>query len=195
LARHFRVVVASDAAFGQLSGRWVGSEGVKRCAALAEQSPFADRSVDLVVVAAALHWFDLERFYSEVRRAMTPDGILAAWAYSLLSAGAEVDPYLQTFFSETVGPYWPPERRWVDCGYRGLPFPFARVEAPRFEMETSFSLDDLAGYLGTWSAVKRFRAASGDDPVPPLIERLHRAWGRSRRRVVWPLHLLVGRSS
>jgi SAM-dependent methyltransferase len=186
-------VVASDAAFGQLSGRWIGSEGARRCAALAEQTPLADRSVDLVVVAAALHWFDLERFYSEVRRVMTPDGVLAAWAYSLLSAGAEVDSDLQTFFSETVGPYWPPERRWVDRGYRGLPFPFARLEAPRFEMEAAWSLEDLAGYLGTWSAVKRFRAASGKDPVPPLIEKLRRAWGKGRRRVVWPLHLLVGR--
>ena len=35
----------------------------------AEDYGFEDHLVDLVTVAAAIHWFDLERFYAEVRRA------------------------------------------------------------------------------------------------------------------------------
>jgi SAM-dependent methyltransferase len=35
-------------------------------------------SIDLIVVAQALHWFDLQRFYKEVRRVLKNNGVLAA---------------------------------------------------------------------------------------------------------------------
>ena len=31
----------------------------------------------------------------------------------------------RTSTAACCGPYWPPERKWVDAGYRGMPFPFA----------------------------------------------------------------------
>jgi hypothetical protein len=41
---------------------------------------------------------------------------------------------------------------------------------------TEWSLDDVLGYLGSWSAVQRYKDAKGQDPLPALRERLDAAW-------------------
>jgi hypothetical protein len=94
-----------------------------------------------------------------------------------------------------VGPYWPAERRHVEAGYRTLPFPYAELETPAFEMEERWSLPQLLGYLGTWSATQRFREVQGCDPVVQLAGGLAVSWGdpASVRLVRWPLSLRVGR--
>jgi hypothetical protein len=63
-------------------------------------------------------------------------------------------------------------------------------------MEATWTLRQLAGYLSTWSAVQRARAATGWDPVAVMVKALRPVWGREgeTRRVAWPLTLLVGRA-
>ena len=55
-------------------------------------------------------------------------------------------------------------------------------------------LDELLGYIGTWSAVKAAREALGADPVAELAAQLRSAWGDPRmpRRVTWPLAVRAG---
>jgi hypothetical protein len=74
--------------------------------------------------------------------------------------------------------------------------PFERVDAPSFAMNVDWTLDHVAGYLSTWSAVRRVRAATGADPVPGVIDSLRGAWGRAEevRRVEWPLAVHAGRA-
>jgi ubiquinone/menaquinone biosynthesis C-methylase UbiE len=163
----------------------------------AERSALADRSASLVTVAQALHWFDQPVFFAEARRALVPGGVLAVWSYGLLTLqDPTLDDVVRRFHGQTVGPYWPAERRLVDEGFRSLVLPFERVEAPSFSMQADWSLEHLAGYLSTWSAVQRARAATGRDPVPEVVGSLLRAWGDEGavRRVEWPMTLLVGRS-
>ena len=38
-------------------------------------------SVDLVTAAASVHWFDLDKFYTEVERVLRPNGVLAIYSY------------------------------------------------------------------------------------------------------------------
>lgn len=45
-------------------------------AATAEALPFTDASLDVVVVAQAFHWFDLEVAAAEIARTLRPDGAL-----------------------------------------------------------------------------------------------------------------------
>ena len=42
----------------------------------AEEMPLEAASVDLVVAAQALHWFDHSRFYAEARRVLAPGGLI-----------------------------------------------------------------------------------------------------------------------
>ncbi|MCP4377042.1 MAG: class I SAM-dependent methyltransferase, partial [bacterium] len=156
LSTHFERVIATDASAAQIDSA-VPAANVHYRVAPAEASGLPDRSVDLVTVAQALHWLDLERFYGEVRRVLKPGGLLAVWSYNLLRTDPAIDAEVDAFYSHTVGPYWPPERRLVESGYRDLPFPFPELDTPPFAMTARWRLEQLLGYLGTWSATKRYR--------------------------------------
>ena len=47
-----------------------------------EDMAFGDSTMDLITVGQGLHWLDIERFYSEVKRVLKPRGVLAAFAYT-----------------------------------------------------------------------------------------------------------------
>lgn len=195
LAALFERVVATDASAEQIDAATPHAR-VEYRVAPAEQSGLASGSADLVTVAQALHWFDRPAFYREAARVLRTDGVLAAWTYGhpYLDHPA-ADAVFQAFYSGTVGPYWPPERALVDAGYRTIEFPFPEIEPPAFEMETRWPLAALIGYVGTWSATTRFRAAHGIDPVPRLALDLAAAWGdpEEPRRIRWPLAVRAGR--
>jgi SAM-dependent methyltransferase len=162
-------------------------------AAPAEDSGLPAASADLVTIAQALHWFDFDRFYAEVRRVLKPGGVIAAWTYQLLRAEPAIDAVLLDFYRRVLGPYWPAERRWVDAGYQGMPFPFDEIAAPVLEIRLQWQIADLLAYLGTWSASRRLMQAEGRDPMPELGERLAPLWGAGERSIVWPIALRVGR--
>jgi hypothetical protein len=135
-------------------------------------------------------------FYEQARKALRPRGVLAVWCYGLLRVSPEVDLVIRSFYEGEVGRYWPPERRLVDEGYRTIAFPFEELEPPELTNEDDWDLAALLGYLRTWSAVTRFIAATGRDPVPGVRGELEAVWGDpgSTHQVRWPLHLRVGRT-
>jgi SAM-dependent methyltransferase len=162
LAAHFRAVVATDASARQIENA-LPRRGVSYRVAPAEMSGLAAASVDLLTVAQAVHWFDLPLFYAEVERVLRPGGVLALWCYERLRVDPAIDPLIESFYMDTLGPYWPPERRWVESGYRDLPFPFAELPVPAFEMRAEWTLDQVLGYVATWSALQAYRAALHQD--------------------------------
>jgi SAM-dependent methyltransferase len=163
--------------------------------AIAGSPLLAPGSADLICAAQAVHWFDLERFYADVRRVAAPDGIIAVWTYILASVDESIDKLAKKFCYEIVGPYWPPERRYVDENYSNLPFPFTELAPPAFTMEQQWTADQFLGYLGTWSSVGRYRELCGSDPLEVIAEPLRELWGKAdaARTVTWPLVLRVAR--
>ena len=194
LARYFDRVVATDASAEQIAHA-VPLANVEYRVAPAEASGMEAATVDLVTVAQALHWFVHESFFAEVRRVTVPGGILAAWSHGSCHAGSDVEPLLRELEDGTVGPYWNPERKWVDEGYRTIPIPFEQVPAPAFELRAQWTLSQMGAYLGSWSAVSKYRQKLGEDPVAPLLERIARFWGPPdrTREITWPLNIRVGR--
>jgi SAM-dependent methyltransferase len=194
LAAYFEHVVATDAAATQLAHA-ARDPRISYAVALAEASPLTAESVDLATVAQSLHWFELDRFYAEVGRVLRPHGVLAAWCYGLHRVAPEIDRLADHLYADVLGPYWPSERHHVEAGYRDLPFPFPEIASPFFSMERSWSLEDYLGYLGTWSAVRRYRAANRADPLEAVAAELAERWGPpgEARRVTWPIHLRIGR--
>ncbi len=194
LAAHFEQVYASDASAAQIA-QAQGPANVRFAVAPAEASGLPEASVDLLMVAQAAHWFDLPAFYAEVRRVLRPGGVIALLTYAHHRVDAVIDVPSLVFYEQTVGPYWPPERRWVETGYRDLPFPFAEIQAPAFALSADWDLAHFLGYQATWSATKAYRAATGQDPMPALAAAIAPLWGapETRRTVRWPLSLRVGR--
>ena len=194
LAEHFEIVVAVDASRSQID-RAAAHPRVRYACGLVEQLPLPDGAAALVAAAQAAHWFDFERFYLECRRVLVPGGVFAAWTYGKFRVDAAVDDIIDRFYSDTVGRFWPPERRYVEEGYLTLPFPWRERPAPRFALETQWDLDQVIGYLATWSSVQRYKDAHGQrDPLPELRDRLAPLWAGEigTRRLAWPIHLRVG---
>jgi ubiquinone/menaquinone biosynthesis C-methylase UbiE len=194
LTEFFQNVVATDASETQIANGQPHDRITYRVAS-AERSELPSAAVDLITVAQALHWFDREMFFKEAQRVLKPGGILAIWTYNLFKIAPEIDRLVETFYRETVGPYWDFERGLVETGYSTIEFPFDEFRQPDFRMQAEWSLDDVLGYLRTWSATKGFIAAHGLDPVVDLSAKLRSAWGESAtRNVTWPLNVRVGRS-
>ena len=194
LAGHFRRVHATDLSARQIA-QATPDPRIDYRVAPADASGLADRSCDLVAVAQALHWFCNEGFYTEVRRVLKPGGLFAAWTYALLRGEPELDAIVQNFYISTVGAYWPPERRWVDLGYRDMPFAFDDIDTPSFEIRLEWTLTELLAYLRTWSATQRCIKETGGDPCTALGERLKEIWPNpeEKKRIIWPLALRCGR--
>jgi SAM-dependent methyltransferase len=193
LADVFERVIATDASEKQIANAGAHPR-VEYRVAPAGNSGIDSNSVDVVTVAQALHWFDLERFYAEARRVLKPEGVLAAWAYKLAQVEPAIDRVVNRYYTEVVGAYWPAERVLVE-NFENLAFPFPEIVAPPFEMAAEWNAEQLVGYLRTWSATQRFMAANQRDPLKDVEENLRSAWGDAdqRRRVVWPLTVRMGR--
>lgn len=194
LANYFTQVIATDASPQQIA-QAKPCTNVSYRPATAESSGIPTATVDLVTVAQALHWFDLDAFYTEVKRVLKPTGVLAVWSYGIMQLS---DPGLQQlvdyYYSDTLNEYWPPQRRWVEEGYRSLPFPFAEEQTPSFNIQATFNYEQLCGYLSTWSATQKYRAATTPDPFPDVCQQIADQWPQSPDiSINWPVILRLGR--
>src|SRR5213080_224312 len=179
LAKVFDRVIATDASEKQIANAGL-HERVEYRMASAEESGLESDTIDLIMVAQALHWVDLGRCYAEVRRVLKNNGVFAASAYNLLHVEPAIDEVVNRYYYEVVGPFWPPERKLVEQ-FADLPFPFHKVDAPKFERTAQWNLDRLLGYLQTWSSTQRFIAANGSDPLEQIIDELRSAWGNVKQ--------------
>jgi len=194
LARHFARVFATDASEEQIAHA-TQHPRVTYGVARAEASGLDARSVDLVTAAQAVHWFDRPRFWAEARRVLRPGGVVAVWTYWFLSIAPELDTIVRRFYSDIVGPFWPPERKLTEDRYRTIEFPFAEFAVPEFTIEQRLTLEGVAGYIRTWSATRGFIKARGHDPVDALITELAPVWGdpATPRLARWPVAVRAGR--
>lgn len=194
LTPHFDAVLATDASAEQIAHAAPHPRVEYRVVAAEDAAP-DDGAFDLVTIAQALHWFDLDRFWPVVRRALAPGGAVVAWGYALHRIDPAVDAVIDEFYDGVLEGCWPPQRRLVDEGYASLPFPFDEFDLDLPPLEASWNLAELRAYLGTWSAVHRYRQGQGVDPVAMIDAALTDAWGDATRRrdVVWPVFTRAGR--
>lgn len=193
LASAFKAVTGVDPSADQIANA-APRPGAKYLCAPAEKLPVADGMASLVTAAQAAHWFDIDAFYAEARRVLMPGGALVLITYGVIEADGEVGRVLAHFYHDVIGPFWPPERRHVETGYQSLPFPFAEATPPKVAMTKSWALNELLGYVGTWSAVRNAEASLGREPLKRFGEAVGEAWGDpgERREIRWPLTMRIG---
>lgn len=196
LADSFEQVYATDISEKQLAHA-IRKPNITYRLARAEDSGLPDKSVQLVIVAQALHWFDFNYFYKEVRRVAVPNAVVAVWCYGLLQIAPELDRQIKHFYANTLGEYWDKERRLIDEAYATIPFPFEELQAPELNMRYTWDLNELSGYLDTWSSVQKYKQARHENPVAGLIEQLKPYWpdAAEKKAIRFPLHLRIGRVS
>jgi SAM-dependent methyltransferase len=191
LARHFDKVHATDISQQQLDHAF-RKGNIFYSVSPAEETSFQNNQFDLITVAQALHWFDRELFYTEVRRVCKPGGILAAWGYGFLYVSPNIDKLMMRFYKETVGPYWDQARRLVEDEYRSISFPFEQIKPPVFSIKVPWTLNQLSGYLSSWSATQKFINEKGYDPVQPFTKSLVKHWTQPVMAVTFPIFTKIG---
>jgi len=196
LADAFEQVVATDASAAQVA-QATPHPRVRYAVSPAEASDLPEESVDCAVAAQAAHWFNLDRYYGEVRRVSRPGGLVALVTYAVMQVDPEIEKLVAHFYWETLEGHWPAERKLVEEGYRSLPFPFQPVQAPALALEHRWNADQLLGYVGTWSAVQSLKKAGRGADLERFGEELRKAWGdpATARLIRWPLSLRLGRVS
>ena len=192
LAARFARVHATDPSATQIAAAEARSN-IAYAVEPAERCSLAAHSASLVTVAQALHWFDFDTFFGQVRRVLKPGGLFAAWAYSDCRVAPAIDVLKDRVYVDLVGPYWPPERALVEAGYRTIPFPLDEIAAPAFEMVVDWHAGQFLAYLRSWSATQRYRKEVGEDPVAQIERDLMAKWGEGTRAVRWDFHLRCGR--
>jgi hypothetical protein len=191
LAPYFKEVHATDLSVEQIKKAAPG-ENIFYSVCPAEKTAFPDDTFDLITVGQAMHWLHFDAFYAEVRRVARKNAVLAIWGYGLVKISPEIDSIISDFYVNVIGPYWDAERKHVDQHYKSIPFPFEEIKSPEFEFSFSWTIDELEGYLNTWSSVMKYVQANEHNPVGGLMEKVKSLWKNERMVVSFPLFMKVG---
>ncbi len=192
LAKHFYIVKATDISQQQIE-QAIKKPNIGYSVQSAESFNFPDNSFDLVTVAQAVHWFNFDSFFAEVKRTLCTGGIIAVWGYGLIETAGSLNTVIKDFY-EQLRNFWDAERVHIDEAYANIPFPFVEIEAPSYQIDVKWTLDELTGFLSTWSAVKAYKEENGTDPVEAILPSFKLEWGEERVRPFWfKIFMKVGR--
>lgn len=193
LSAFFKEVYATDISTAQIDNA-TKKENIFYEVVNAEDTKFENNVFDIITVAQAIHWFNFEMFYNEVNRTLKPGGIIAVFGYDVFSINKEIDNLIQKFYKETTGPYWDKERRYIDEQYKAIPFPFKKIKTPEFSMSYNWQLEQVIGYLNTWSAVQHYIRKNNENPVDKFAVELRELWGHVlKRKVTFKIFMRLGR--
>jgi|ERR1043165_4436362 ubiquinone/menaquinone biosynthesis C-methylase UbiE len=192
LAKHFKKVFATDISQKQIDNA-LHAKNIFYSLQAAEHTNFEENIFDLVTVSQALHWLNMEKFYVEVKRVTKPGGWIAVWMYSLCNISSEIDELInEKHYRNTLGAYWDYERKYVDDCYATLSFPFSEIKSPIFQIVLYWTMDELSGYLNSWSALQKFIATKHYNPVDELMIKIKPWWKEEKMKIVFPLYLRMG---
>jgi SAM-dependent methyltransferase len=194
LAKYFDHVRATDPSPQQI-GNAVRVDNVEYGVGQAEESDLPSQSVDLILVAQALHWFDLDRFYGEARRVLKRNGKLVVVGYDpWVYVSPEVDRTVWDTLLEPIRPFWAKHDVLVWDGYRSIEFPFTETRLPPVAIHLEWDLQQLLAYVCTLSATRAAIRELGDQFLHQAQVVLESIWGdsSSKKHVVMPLHTRCG---
>ena len=175
LSEYFDEVHGTDASPQQIENA-MPRPNISYSVQLSENTVFADDHFDAVTIAQALHWFDLDKFASELSRVLRPAGVTVAWTYGFFNVEERIDEIVRAYFFEPIEPFWPEESELAWSGYSGLELPFAPIDTPEFDLTFRWNLTELIGYLSTWSALNRYIEQHGSGLIGQLTERMAAVW-------------------
>lgn len=161
LSAHFDRVHATDVSAAQIE-QAEPHENLAFAVEPAERCSLADGSCDLVLVAQALHWFDLDAFYAEARRVLKPGGALAAIGYGWFYVDPVVDEILGRTLLKPIESFWASNNWLLIDGYRTISFPGEEVRLTPAAIHLAWGREQFLDYVRSWSAFKRWADTSPD---------------------------------
>lgn len=194
LIKYFEKVYATDISENQIKNA-PKIEGVEFLVQSSELTDFKDNSFDLICVAQALHWFDYDKFWPEVKRILKKEGIFAAFGYSWFSIEENIDLIIKEEVLEKINDYWAPQNKILWEHYRKISFPFIKLDTPNIEMVVEYDLNELFAYMQSWSATRLYIEKNGYDFYFKAYEKVKEIWGEQadKKKIKMDFCLLVGK--
>lgn len=192
LAKTFDNVYATDISQSQIDNAHK-SDNIKYSVQPAEKTDFDNQTFDLIIVAQAIHWFDFNKFYTEVKRTAKKNAKLCVVGYGRIKITPQIDCIITDFYTKVIGKYWDKERKYIDENYKTIPFPFDKIKVSKFEIIYQWNLEHLIGYLNTWSAVKHYINKNNHNPIEELEIKLKKHWKNgANKKMKFPILLRIG---
>ena len=197
LCKYFKKIIASDASKSQIDNKFE-MENITYKVFPAEKTSLLNNSFSLVTVAQAVHWLDFDKFYEEVKRVSKKDGEgrIALWCYEMHKINPKIDKISERLDvgGDILGNFWSEEIKYINEGYRTIPFPFKEINTPKFEMNTKWNIYQLFKYMKTWSAVKKYDTEKRSDPLDLVRDDIKNLWGEEseEKLIKWKINLRVG---
>lgn len=194
LSQVFRVIEATDISKEQIENAF-SVKNVRYSVQPSETTSFSEGQFDLINVAQALHWFDLDRYWEEVRRVLNRQGAFVAYGYTWPEVEDTVDEVVERCVTSVIAPYWAENNRLVWNGYRDVKLPFKRLETPQIDLINHWNMEQFFNYLHTWSATRRCMDNIGTEFFEVAKTEMRKYWGDPREiKVVRnPLTLIAGK--
>jgi SAM-dependent methyltransferase len=194
LTEYFKKVIATDISSEQIKNA-TRHDRIEYKVRKADESGLENNSVDLVTVASAIHWFDLDKFYKEVKRVVKPGGVIAAWSYHVGYVNPPFDKLFKRFFLDVISPYFGTGAWLVDEKYSTINLPGSEIDSVNFSVKVNWNLYNLLNFIESWSATQEYKKEKKQNPVDLIIEELNRLWGKAEKinTLRWPLFLKISR--
>jgi len=196
LAEHFSKVHATDIDGDQIA-QAARHPIIHYLEAPAHNSGLPDNSADAITVATALHWFDFDKFWTEVARVARPGALFCGWTYHRAVVDAEVREFLFDPIFKMIEPYWSDGNRLSWRGYTKaeLAMPFDEIKTPEFTCELNWTPQQVAAFARSWSAHKKARLDGFETALADIETQALSQLGDASRPLTLPLNILAGRVS
>lgn len=202
LAPHFQKVVGTDISEAQIkeAKKMSSPPNVSFLVSPAEELPFEDASVDLVIASSAAHWFNIEKFMKEADRVLKPRGCMALLTYtSHLGVHAkDCSDDLTAIYHEVedaLVPFGTVNIAHVKSGYKdifdAIPFP-DKTRLVNKVIPVPLSVSGIIGFIETFSMFQTFLkkdAKSAKELLRKAEERFLEALGASSNEAMVEIHL------
>lgn len=176
LAEYFKGVYATDLSQEQIQKAFK-HDRIKYEVGSAEDVTIEPNSLDLVTVAQAVHWFDLDKFYQKVNESLKAEGVIALWAYGFITAkNKDIDQLFQRVGRELLKEYWDENVKKIWNGYENIPFPFIDINHPEWKMDFKWSKQDFISYIESWSAAQKYYDENEVSVIEAVSEELDNIW-------------------
>lgn len=193
LAAYFQHVEATDISEAQIA-KATPHRKVHYSVQPSESTNFPDNYFDAVCVAHALHWFDLNRFWEEVRRVLKPEGKVFIWGYNWVQFENGLDQAIKQHMLPILQPYWPEQTALLRGQYLSIDFPFEKIDVPVFDLECHWTMSQAFAFMRSWSAAQIMMEKHGDTEIKEAEKKIEYVWKNPLEKVSarFPFFLYAG---
>ncbi|MFT2109651.1 class I SAM-dependent methyltransferase [Marinomonas sp. 2405UD68-3] len=194
LAAYFESVEASDVSETQVAEA-TPHRKIHYQVCQSEKTPYSDNSFDVVCVAHALHWLDLDSFWDELRRVLKPNGLFVCWGYNWIRIGEHEDDVIDRYVLKKVHTHWKDESRLLWREYKDIDFPLEMMDVPQFELTQNWSAYRVFEYIRSWSATSLLIESEGDQFLQKAWDEMIKLWGDplQKKSITLPFFVKAGR--